>query len=373
MFRPPSSAEHDRQIRGPSIEGRAPWHVCLALTALALCLPACAAPRFALREAPPTLPSSPQSLRSPPSPPTGEIEIDLATAITSKTTASRAVPDLTATVIAVAPATGESAAAFQAAFDERIQKIALNSRIAGLVNLNPLRNVAVEGKRVETRGNVREEVTWTGSLERLASLVRVSRATHLLQLDVKQFRTVTEQVKANVKFRPGAIDAYGVALNAYLKQRHAYTAALRRAEGGFSARFLQAQSEYNREGGLYGPNTSEGREASAIVQRFQAWQSILALRQRALGTARSLPPADEESLRKLALRKKAPNGQTSVKIARLQLQTRLLDVATGETFWMDDLLASGGTTEAVVQACIARLVADLRKPAVAATAGVSGQ
>ena len=341
-------------------------HICLAVGAALLCLPACGTPRFQLRESPPTLPTPPNSLRTPPSPPSGEIKIDLTTSATSMIVAARDVPDLATTVIAVAPATGESAAAFQAAFDERIQKIALTSKVAGLVNLNPLRAVAVEGKRVETRGNVREEVTWAGDLGRLAPLVRVSRATHLLQLQVKQFRSVDEEVKAKVEFRPGAVNAYSVALDAYKKQRNNYAAALRRAEAGFSARFVGAQSRYNEEGGLYGPNTKEGREASALVERFRSWRSLLALRQGALSKAGNLPSADEDTLRQLALRKQAPNGLTSVKIARLQLQARLLDVATGETFWMDEVFTSGSTAEVVVEACIKQLIADLRKPAVVA-------
>ncbi len=326
-----------------------------ALLACAVCLNACAA-SFAQVGAPPALPPVPRELGEAPSPPEASIRADIAAEVSAEVVQVRPPPDWRTTTLAIAPVEGGKS--LETYLDQNVVGLALRRGVTGLLEPRSLRAVEVRRERAETRGNVREQVSWTGGIERLAFLGRVSSAGYLLHIRVLAADSVTREVAVKVEFDANAVTAYSAALGQFRQAQQAFRRSLNLATAGFVSQFEAAQAAYEADGGKYDGSTS-GREAAAQVQRYAEWTAQRARLASRTAVGSDLPDATPAALRQHALRQHGGRETQPAKVTQWTIEARMLEVEKGETFWLDRVTAQGQDEADVVRRIVDRLLDDV--------------
>lgn len=312
---------------------------------------ACAA-QWQFVETAPDLPPPPAGMAVPPAVPAGRFEAKADAAVQLEAVAPKALPDLRSQALAIAPLSVMPEVVRQL-FEREWSLAAMRRGAASFLDPRALRRVEVRRERAETKGAVKETTQWSGGIEQMAALTKVSPAALVLQidvLDVEQLQRVVEWV-----YILGAQELadYAERLKAYREQQAAYGRVLRSAASGYAQRFENSKAAYDAANGSY-DESGNGQRASAAVARHRTWSARYRQLLAVASAGAGLPQATEAALKANAERVKgAPSAAAA---AQIRTDVKLLQVETGELLWAGRFTVVGSDVRDAAGVTLERLL-----------------
>ncbi len=343
------------------------WLVPLAAVLLAT---GCGA-SWQFTETAPQLPPPPESLRKVPEPPAGRWDAKADDSTQLEAIAPKALPDLRNQAVAMATLAAMPDAV-RKVFEREWSVAALRRGAAYFLDPRTLQRLEVRRERAETKGAVKETTQWSGGIDQMATLAKVSAANLLLQLEVRDVAQVQRTVEWAFVVGAKEVAAYGEQLKAFRDQQEEYAKQLRTRGGGYAQRFLEAKEAYEGSGGRY-DESAGGQRAGAAVEAHARWASLYKQYMALTTAGATLPKATEQALQAAAERERG-----SVKAAaatQLVLEAKLQQVETGELLWAGRLTAVGTDATGAAAIALDRLLAALvpaAKATAPATSGAAG-
>lgn len=205
----------------------------------------------------------------------------------------------------------------------------------------------VQRERVVDKAT-REVASLVGSLDRLAEVGGAVPADYLLSLDVTRAEPTKLSVPVTFGFAPGVLTAYERevgALHAALKD---YKSEVYPRVKAYRDEYQAARRQYERAGGKY-----EDPESSEARTEFASWDAqATALLARIAGIR--MPTPDE-----LIAKLKDRATEEPVEAGRVALRARLVDLKSGETFWLLEVEATQADVAAAARKALDETLARL--------------
>lgn len=307
---------------------------------------ACSSPKLALRRGP----ELPAFTRTPPEAPKPEARRSDPFKTLAQAFAARQPPDLRNVRLAVSvaapgtdrgPSWGALARALVPAAPEVIEAAIPPSEVSrklALVDMllpellidrgytkvvypSALRSVLA---RLDRSGPRKDTATLVGSLQNLAELGGVVPADYLLSMEVVRATKVKVNVTTQHAYPSGALDAYEQASSVYAKRLRTYRGKLQTLLTTYRRECEAARKAYEADGGEY-----EEEEAQQAVADYRRWNA----RANATETTavRLREPTSIEALTAAASRMA---DEEEVEVGVAALRAKVVDLASGETFWL---------------------------------------
>lgn len=317
----------------------------LALTA------ACGA-SWKFAESPPSLMPAPSAVREAPTPPAGKWQAKGDDSARLDVIAQKPLPDLRAQPVALAPLQ-QFPDAVRQVFEREWSLGALRRGAGSFLDPRVLQRIDVRKERAETKGTVKETTQWSGAIDQMASLAKVSAAGLLIQLDLRGVAQVERKVEWLYLIGADEVAAYAEQLKAYRDAQAEYAKALRAKGNSYVEQFERAKLNYEAEGGRF-DESGVGQRASASAELYRQWSSqyrqLMALTTAGAG----LPKATEPALRAAAERERG--AQKATIATQLALDAKLQHVETGELLWAGQLTVTGQDLSAAAAVALQQLL-----------------
>lgn len=307
--------------------------------------------------APPELPDMPSDLAQVPAPPKARLRSEAPSSVGSEILAARQLPDIRTTSLVTLPFV-DAPRNVQNLVDAWLPALALRHNFAGLLDPRAARSLEVKREHTETKGAVRDQITWSGPIEKMALLGKVSSATLTLAVHHLQLQKIAKDAKMIVEFEQGAVEAYAKALAQFRTAQQNWRTTLKRAAGGWAESFAEAQRQYEADGGRY-DDSSKGKAAEALVARHRAFVRRYETLAKSLTLGNTLPQAELAPLEQYALHEAGADRKSTVQVSSIEWEARVLDAEKGEIFWIDQIHADGRDDDEATLHALEKLLDDL--------------
>lgn len=301
---------------------------------------------------PPSLMPAPAAVREAPSPPVGKWQAKADDAVRLDVIAQKPLPDLRAQPVALAPLQ-QFPDAVRQVFEREWSLAALRRGAGAFLDPRVLQRIDVRKERAETKGTVKETTQWSGAIDQMAPLAKVSAAGLLIQLDLRGVEQVERKVEWLYLLGADEIAAYAEQLKAYRDAQADYAKALRAKGHAYMEQFERAKLNFEAEGGRF-DESAAGQRAIASAEAYRQWSSqyrqLMALTTAGAG----LPKATEPALRAAAERERG--AQKAILAAQLAMDAKLLQVETGELLWAGQLTVTGQDLSAAAAVALQQLL-----------------
>jgi hypothetical protein len=200
-------------------------------------------------------------------------------------------------------------------------------------------------------GNVR----WTGMLDRMVFVGKVSNAEYILYGEIASMGTGTQLVELRFLYGKEEMARYAAAYAGWRQQTENRLAANQYAYDNYTSKFNQAKGAYVKDGGKFPPPADEsGTPAAKHAGEYTAFSnsaaSLIAADKRALAETPDPGTLEEQSRAK---------KKVDVNLAYLSMVLKLIDASSNEIVWMQTISKSDETLAGCFDAVLDKVVDEL--------------